>query len=98
MAAVYEAFATVFERKTARAVRLATGGNGDLPAGELPADLLDELAEKAAQTREPVPDRSASAPSTTVRRSTSSFGEYLRAMVTADVDLVPDDPWAIARR
>ncbi|HEY5893625.1 MAG TPA: hypothetical protein VIT91_10380 [Chthoniobacterales bacterium] len=32
--------------------------------------------------------------STTVRRSTSSFGEYLRALITADFDLVPDDRWA----
>jgi hypothetical protein len=92
VAAVYEAFTTVFARKTARALRLATGGTGILPDGELPADLVDELAEAAARLAKQILKVCVRAvdycPTVDIQ-----FGEFLRAMITADVDLVPDDPW-----
>jgi hypothetical protein len=47
MAAVYDAFCTVFKRKTATVMRLATGGTGHLPEGELPEALLDVLVTRA---------------------------------------------------
>jgi hypothetical protein len=91
--AVFEAFITVFRRKTERLVRLATGGSGQLPPGELPLDLQDALAEKASKL--------ASQFLTMCIRAVDycppvdiSFGDYLRAVITADRDLVPDDPWA----
>jgi hypothetical protein len=93
VAAVFEAFITVFRRKTERLVRLATGGSGRLPAGELSADLQSALAEKASKL--------ASQFLTICVRAIDycppvdiTFGEYLRAVITADKDLVPDDPWA----
>ena len=93
VAAVYSAFVTVFERKSARAMRLATGGTGVLPEGALSADLLEELshrASKLAQQFLTVCIRAVDyCPSVDIR-----FGEYLRALITADADLVPDDPWA----
>jgi hypothetical protein len=92
VAAVYEAFTTVFARKTARALRLATGGTGILPAGELPADLVDELTEAAARLAKQILKICVRAvdycPTVDIQ-----FGEFLRAIITADVDLVPDDPW-----
>jgi hypothetical protein len=93
VAAVYDAFATVFERKTAREVRLATGGSGQLPrAGDVPPDLLDALADHAAKLAAQFLGICVRAvdycPPVDLR-----FGEYLRALVTADHDLVPDDPW-----
>jgi hypothetical protein len=91
--AVFEAFITVFRRKTERIVRLATGGSGRLPEGELPYDLQTALAEKASHL--------ASQFLTMCIRALDycppvdvTFGEYLRAVITADKDLVPDDPWA----
>lgn len=91
--AVFEAFITVFRRKTERLVRLATGGSGRLPEGELPHDLQAALAEKAS--------RLAGQFLTMCIRAIDycppvdiTFGEYLRAVITADRDLVPDDPWA----
>lgn len=91
--AVFEAFITVFRRKTERLVRLATNGSGRLPPGDLPADLQAALAEKAS--------RLASQFLTMCIRAIDycppvdiTFGEYLRAVITADRDLVPDDPWA----
>lgn len=91
--AVFEAFITVFRRKTERLVRLATNGSGRLPQGDLPADLQAALAEKASKL--------ASQFLTMCIRAIDycppvdvTFGEYLRAVITADKDLVPDDVWA----
>jgi hypothetical protein len=91
--AVFEAFIAVFRRKTERLVRLATSGSGRLPPGELPADLQAALAEKASKL--------ASQFLTMCIRAIDycppvdmSLGEYLRAVITADRDVVPDDRWA----
>jgi len=91
--AVFEAFVNVFRRKTERLVRLATGGSGRLPEGELPHDLQAALAEKASRLASQFLNMCIRAvdycPPVDV-----TFGEYLRAVITADRDLVPDDPWA----
>ncbi|HBB87410.1 MAG TPA: peptidase M4 [Blastocatellia bacterium] len=91
--AVFEAFINVFKRKTERLLRLATGGTGRLRAGEISADLQAALAEKASKL--------ASQFLTMCIRAIDycppvdmTFGQYLRAVITADKDLVPDDPWA----
>ena len=91
--AVFEAFTNVFSRKTQRIVRLATGGSGQFPPGEISLDLQAALAEKASKL--------ASQFLTMCIRAIDycppvdiTFGEYLRAVITADRDLVPDDPWA----
>ena len=93
VAAVFEAFTTVFRRKSAVYIRLATGGTGELPPGEIPADLQTVLARRAS--------RLASQFLTMCIRAIDycppvdvEFGEFLRAIITADRDLVPDDPWA----
>jgi hypothetical protein len=92
VAAVFEAFATVYTRKTKRYLRLATGGTGVLPEGNLPGDLQVLLAEEASKL--------ASHFLNILIRAIDycppvdlSFGEFLRAAVTADYDLVPDDKW-----
>lgn len=92
--AVFEAFINVFRRKTGRLIRLATGGSGRLPRGEeIPFDLQTALAEKASKL--------ASQFLTMCIRAVDycppvdiTFGEYLRAVITVDKDLVRDDPWA----
>jgi hypothetical protein len=94
VSAVFEAFITVFKRKTARYIRLATNGTGVLPKeGELPADLQTILAESASRLASQFLSICIRAidycPAVDVR-----FGEYLRALITADYNLVPDDPWA----
>ena len=90
--AVFEAFLTVFERKAAPVLRLATGGSGVLPEGDLAPDLLDALVKEATTL--------AGQFLTVCIRAVDycppvdlEFGEYLRALLTADRDLVPDDPW-----
>jgi hypothetical protein len=92
LSAVFDAFDTVFRRRTARLRRLASGGSGLLPPGAMHPDLLDDLAEEAASLARRFM-------AVTVRAldycppASIQLGEYLRAMITADALLVPDDRW-----
>lgn len=92
-AAVFEAFNTIFRRKTAPFIRLATNGTGILPRGQMPADLQELLAKSASKLASEFLSILIRAidycPPVDIR-----FGDFLRAMITADHDLVPDDPFA----
>ncbi len=90
--AVFEAWMTIFNRKVERYIRIATAGTGRLPPGQVPADLQYILAEKASQL--------ASQFLAICIRAIDycppvdmDLGEYLRALITADHELVPNDPW-----
>ena len=93
VSAVFEAFFTLYERKTADLFALATGGTGCLPEGDIPGTLRDALADVAEKLAAQFLNICIRAvdycPPVDV-----SFGDYLRAVITADYDLVPDDPWA----
>lgn len=88
--AVFEAFIKIYTNHTERLFRLATGGTGVLPPGNIPHDLVEALAEEAAKIAERVLNICIRAldycPPVDLR-----FGEYLRALITADRELVPDD-------
>ncbi len=90
VAAVFDAFLRIYKRRTADLVRLATSGTGVLPEGEIPADLVDRLSGEASKVAGHVLNMCIRAldycPPVDL-----NFGEYLRALVTADTDLVPDD-------
>jgi hypothetical protein len=89
--AVYEAFLNIVTRRTADLIRIATGGTGVLPAGALPGDLVERLTTETCKTATQVLRMCIRAldycPAVDL-----TFGEYLRALITADIDLVPDDP------
>ena len=90
--AVFEAFVTLFKRKSARFLSLATGGSGLLPPGRLCPDLeklLSQIASKLARQFLRICIRAIDyCPPIGLE-----FGEFLRAVITADCDLVPEDPW-----
>lgn len=92
MAAVFDAFCTVYERKTASIMRLATGGTGRLAEGDLPEALVEVLTTRAHNLASQFLNMLIRAvdylPPVDVR-----LGEYLRAIITADSELVPDDTW-----
>lgn len=90
VAAVFDAFFKLHQHRVADLLRLASGGTGILPEGRAPGDLVDRVAGEAARTADdilqvclrafdymPVLD--------------ADFGDYLRALVTADFELNPND-------
>jgi hypothetical protein len=89
---VFDAFLVVFKRKTAPYLRLAGDGSGMLRPGALAPDLIDLLADKisalAMQFQALLIRAIDYCPPVDIR-----FGEFLRAMITADMDLVRDDRW-----
>ena len=93
VAAIFEAFATIYERRTQPLLRLATDGSGVLPPGQISEVLAAQLTERASKL-------AAQFLSICIRAIDYcppvdiTFGEYLRAVVTADTDLVPDDEYA----
>lgn len=90
VAAVFDAFLSIYRGRVADLFRLASGGTGLVAPGALHPDLVNRLASEAAKSARHVLGMCIRAldycPPVDL-----SFGEYLRAVVTADVDLVPDD-------
>ena len=90
VAAVFDAFLTIYKARIADLLRIASAGSGVLPHGELHPDLVDRLAREASVSAGHVLNMCIRAldhcPPVDV-----TFGDYLRALVTADRDLVPDD-------
>jgi hypothetical protein len=90
VAAVFDAFFSVYVRRTADLMRIARAGGAVSSSGDIHPDLANRLAAEAAKAAGhflniciraidymPVAD--------------ITFGDFLRAMITADFDLVDDD-------
>jgi len=92
VAAIFDAFISVYRARTADLMRIASSGTGILPEGELHPDLVGRLASEASKTARQILNACIRAldycPPVDI-----NFGDYLRAIITADADLVPDDKW-----
>jgi hypothetical protein len=90
VAAVFDAFQAIYSGRVADLLRIATSGTGVLPDGELHPDLVNRLAAEATKSAKHVLQMCIRAldycPPIEI-----TFGDYLRAIITADSDLVPDD-------
>ena len=90
VAAVFDAFLAIYKERTADLLRISTGGSGVLPAGAIHPDLARRLADEAVKSARHVLTICIRAldylPPVDV-----TFFEYLRALITADADLVADD-------
>jgi len=90
-AAVFDAFLRIYRARTDDLFRIATGGSGVRPQGQLHPDLVNRLADEASRAARHFLRMLARAldycPPVDI-----TFGDYLRAMITADADLVPGDP------
>jgi hypothetical protein len=90
VAAVFDAFLTIYRARAADLLRIATRGTGVLPAGQLHPDLIRRLATEAAASAQEVLDMCIRAldycPPVDI-----TFGDYLRAIVTADREFDPID-------
>ena len=90
VAAVFDAFLAIYARRTADLLRLATDGSGVLRPGALHPDLVDRLATEATKTARHILSIAIRALDY-MPPVDPTFPEYLRAMITADSDLVPFD-------
>lgn len=90
VAAIFDAFLAIYKRRTRDLVRLASGGTGELQKGELQPDLVNRLADEASVAAGHVLNMCIRAldycPPVDL-----TFGEYLRALITADMDLYSED-------
>lgn len=90
VAAVFDAFFTVYIKKTANVFHTFRAGGGSLNPTELPAPFADILAKTASETADMFFGVCARAldycPPVDI-----TFGDYLRALLTADRDLFPSD-------
>lgn len=90
VAAVFDAFMTIYKSRIADLLRIASNGTGVLPLGDIHPDLVNRLSTEAAKTAQHVLNMCIRAldycPPCDL-----TFGDYLRALVTADFELVRDD-------
>ncbi len=90
VAAVFDAFIAIYKQRIADLLRISTGGTGVLPSGAIHPDLVHRLADEAAKSADHVLSMCIRAldylPPVDV-----TFFEYLRALITADFDVVSDD-------
>jgi hypothetical protein len=91
VSAVFDGFFRAFQKRIADLLRIATGGSGQLPLGRLHPDLVNRLATEAAQLSDRFLRMCFRAfdymPPVDV-----TFGDFLRALVTSDFELNPEDP------
>jgi hypothetical protein len=90
VAAVFEAFLSIYKQQVADLLRIATHGSGILEQGELHPDLINRLAMEAARCSQRVLQMCIRAldycPPVDL-----TFGDYLRGIITADLDLKGED-------
>ena len=92
VAAVFDAFFTVYLKRTRDLMSIGRAGGAVASNGALHPDLAGRLAGEASKIAGNFSNICIRAldycPPVDIR-----FGEFLRAVVTADHDLVPSDPW-----
>ncbi|MDF2191176.1 hypothetical protein [Paraflavitalea sp. CAU 1676] len=90
VATIFDVFSNIYRRRVADLLRIATGGTGMLSAGSLHPDLVNRMATEASKSAGQILKICIRAldycPPMDI-----NFGDYLRAMITADYDLVEDD-------
>jgi hypothetical protein len=90
VAAVFDAFFKVYQRRIQDLLRIATGGTGVLPQGHMHPDLVNRVAAEANATAQSMLTMCIRAldylPPVAV-----TFGDYLRSLLTADQELVAVD-------
>jgi len=90
VSAIFEAFLSIYKSRIADLLRIASNGTGILPQGELQTDLVNRLANEASKTANHVLGMCIRAvdycPPVDI-----TYGDFLRGIITGDVDLVADD-------
>ena len=91
VAAVFDAYFTIYSRRTFDLFRIFRAGGGTTDNGDIPLPLAERLAQEASRTAEQFFSICARAldycPPVDI-----TFGDFLRAVLTADLDIHPVDP------
>lgn len=92
VATIFDAFINLYRRRSEDLIRIATGGTGILAKGALHPDLVNRMAQEASKTAGHILKMCIRAldycPPMDI-----NFGDYLRALITSDYDLVDEDDW-----
>ena len=90
VAAVFDAFVRLYKYRSADLIRLASGGTGVLAQGEIHPDLVKRLSREACDIAQKLMLICIRAldycPPVDL-----TFGDYLQALITADLEHSPDD-------
>jgi hypothetical protein len=90
VAALFRAFANIYENRVQDLRRIATGGTGVLPDGDLHPDLVARMATEASKSAQHMLTMCIRALDY-IPPVDLNFRDYLRALITADYNLVRDD-------
>jgi len=90
VAAVFDAFVRIYSKRVSDLFRIASNGTGILPAGELHPDLVNRLTSEAATSAQHVLNMCIRALDF-LPPVDMTFGDFLRALITADCEIVPED-------
>ena len=96
VAAVFRAFLSIYRGRVADLYRIASNGRGILPDGEVDPDLVRRLASEAAKSARHIL-RICIRAMDYVPPVNVDFGDYLRAIITSDHDLYPEDEYGYRR-
>jgi hypothetical protein len=90
VATVFDAFQRLYQHRTQDLIRIATNGTGELPKGNISPDLVKRLALEACTIASHLLHICIRAldycPPCDI-----TFGNYLQALITADLDAAPED-------
>lgn len=90
VAVVFDAFQRLYHHRTQDLIRIATQGTGVLPQGAIHPDLVKRLSREASHIATHILQICIRAldycPPFDI-----TFGSYLRALITADIDIAPAD-------
>ena len=88
----FDVFTNIYRKRVADLQRLATVGSGVLPEGSLVPDFINRRAKEATTPAGHILNMCVRAldycPPMDI-----NFGDYLRALITSDFDLVDEDDW-----
>jgi hypothetical protein len=90
VATAFDAFQRIYNFRTRDLIRIATNGTGVLPEGSISRDLVHRLASEASEIAEHMLHVCIRALDYCPPHDIT-FGDYLRALITADLDIAPED-------
>ena len=90
VATVFDAFQRIYNHRVQDLLRIATNGTGVLPDGAISRDLVKRLAAEACEIAAHMLHICIRALDYSPPHDIT-FGDYLRALVTADLDVAPED-------